>query len=820
MATTPAPSQTVFLPTGTAAGPFATGWNYNAAEDVAAYLELAGVRQPDLTQGVDFTVTGATPSVNGGSVTLDPSVVPEDEWAEGDRLVLYRRTVKRQSLQLPDTEGHKPQATERALDRLMRSAEEGADALADTLRTPVGEGGLTLHPAAARAGKLLAFDDSGKPSVDRSLAAFDADVAQAAEDRVAAAGSASAAASSAGSAAGYAEQTSADREQTGADRAAAALSALNAVLSSEVPIYRAVANAEAAEVPAVIKAVRTQFKAPNYALPATLTGGADYVRTSKAVIDAAGYPAAAYFRSGDRYMPDGTTHATNGGYWLIDTANLDVTKFGAVGDGVTLDDGAINAALQTAKAAGSGNVRAPRGAYLTSATCYVFAQVALILDQGATLKPNGDFDVVRLHAKGHFKGKVDASGVAGFSSALLLLDGADEASAATAFRLHTKTTFDFEGVLSAVATVGIHVHLKATTANARIMGVQGRAKVYGGEYGIKETITATDGSNFITSVDIAFEGSECRRVIDQNFGSGGMYHIDFHRWWGSAQPRTGTTVPMYNVGGQYSTYCLVPWDWNTVAGTAPYGVVIQAGARQSRMVLGIETAYLNVVTTDPTFVIENLLTGLTSSINTGLVRGPSTGNLIFDLPNTTGAQLFRMNGSNAVGISLNRHLELYGFSGNNATIRNFNAAAQSIDLINATGKLPIINAAAPASLTATGAAGQMGVTANSFYVCHATNAWRRYQADGYAAKGDVDATLAVDTDALNQAWKTTLTADRTVTLSTTGAVAGARFRISRPAGGAFNLNVGTGPLKALAAGTWCEVTYNGTAWELTAYGSL
>lgn len=33
-------------------------------------------------------------------------------------------------------------------------------------------------------------------------------------------------------------------------------------------------------------------------------------------------------------------------------------------------------------------------------------------------------------------------------------------------------------------------------------------------------------------------------------------------------------------------------------------------------------------------------------------------------------------------------------------------------------------------------------------------------------------------------------------------------------------SLGTGPLKALAAGQWCEVDYDGSAWVLTAFGSL
>jgi hypothetical protein len=73
-----------------------------------------------------------------------------------------------------------------------------------------------------------------------------------------------------------------------------------------------------------------------------------------------------------------------------------------------------------------------------------------------------------------------------------------------------------------------------------------------------------------------------------------------------------------------------------------------------------------------------------------------------------------------------------------------------------------------------------------------------------------------------QIWNTPLTADRTVTLSTTGAFAGATFRIVRTAAatGAFNLNIGSGPLKALTPGQWCDVTYDGSVWVVTAAGSL
>ncbi|MGL4297337.1 MAG: glycosyl hydrolase family 28-related protein [Aestuariivirga sp.] len=86
--------------------------------------------------------------------------------------------------------------------------------------------------------------------------------------------------------------------------------------------------------------------------------------------------------------------------------------------------------------------------------------------------------------------------------------------------------------------------------------------------------------------------------------------------------------------------------------------------------------------------------------------------------------------------------------------------------------------------------------------------------------GDASATLTWLQSATTNRWTSALTTDKTVTLSTTNAINGAKFRIIRTGGGAFNLNVGVGPLKALSTNQWCEVEYDGSAWVLTAFGSL
>jgi len=88
--------------------------------------------------------------------------------------------------------------------------------------------------------------------------------------------------------------------------------------------------------------------------------------------------------------------------------------------------------------------------------------------------------------------------------------------------------------------------------------------------------------------------------------------------------------------------------------------------------------------------------------------------------------------------------------------------------------------------------------------------------------GDNSSTLTVGNSLQTQLWKTNLTANRTVTLSTSGAINNAKFRIVRTGLGAFTLDVGG--LKTIPAATaaWVEVMYSTAfaAWQLVGYGTL
>lgn len=149
-------------------------------------------------------------------------------------------------------------------------------------------------------------------------------------------------------------------------------------------------------------------------------------------------------------------------------------------------------------------------------------------------------------------------------------------------------------------------------------------------------------------------------------------------------------------------------------------------------------------------------------------------------------------------------------------------------IVTTTPKLFIIKNSATGAFTITvKTSGGTGVVvapgSRDLLYCDGTNVVVPLPVNAVSAdKGDADATLTVGGETTS-VWATPITADRAVTLNTYGAKSGDRLRILRKASatGAFNLNVGTGPLKAMGtAGSFCDVEYDGSAWILTAYGVL
>lgn len=124
-------------------------------------------------------------------------------------------------------------------------------------------------------------------------------------------------------------------------------------------IFADVSTAQGATIAARNKRLRTQFYAT-----ANRIGGANYRRESLANLGS--YPALSYFRSTDRFMPDESTDDTNGGYWVLDEADVFAEMLGAVLDGVVDCTAAINAAVELQGIRGGGVVRLGAGTVLLS----------------------------------------------------------------------------------------------------------------------------------------------------------------------------------------------------------------------------------------------------------------------------------------------------------------------------------------------------------------------------------------------------------------------------------------------------------------------
>lgn len=125
---------------------------------------------------------------------------------------------------------------------------------------------------------------------------------------------------------------------TAANALSASLSAAQAIaiaagFAASSLLFNTFADAAAAEVPANVKGVITHgySAAGDY-------GHGRYVRVASAALALGG------FRSVDRFMPDGSTDAVNGGYWGLAEPEPRIEQFGGKGDNTTFNDAAWLAA--------------------------------------------------------------------------------------------------------------------------------------------------------------------------------------------------------------------------------------------------------------------------------------------------------------------------------------------------------------------------------------------------------------------------------------------------------------------------------------------
>lgn len=123
MTVAPTGTETVYVLIGTNVGPFATVWPYAGAADISVHI-VVGDQATLLSEGTDFTVTGATPLVNGGAVLLNAGLVPAGGWASSTNVCLSRASQTGQPAALGEAVGFSPKGYENALDFVDRQIQD------------------------------------------------------------------------------------------------------------------------------------------------------------------------------------------------------------------------------------------------------------------------------------------------------------------------------------------------------------------------------------------------------------------------------------------------------------------------------------------------------------------------------------------------------------------------------------------------------------------------------------------------------------------------------------------------------------------------
>lgn len=254
---------------------------------------------------------------------------------------------------------------------------------------------------------------------------------------------------------------------------------------------------------------------------------------------------------------------------------ISVEDFGAVCDGVVDDAAAIQDALDYAYSIGGAVVTA-NGSCKVSTDVLVKANVTFNFNK--LIPSTASNSVLRIYGGAIVKGTIDTSAFPAYSVEALIIDGAGEVNGSI-FRLHIKTIADVS--LIAGGVTGTAIYFKATTTNARIMGVQLNARIDGFKWGAYLEQTSADLSQFITSNYINIDSSNTLIAIEMVSSQANFYGIDGNNFIAKGQPTPGTTDPLYKLCGQDNIFDLLPWDWDAEVGTAPYAGVLEQFSRRN-----------------------------------------------------------------------------------------------------------------------------------------------------------------------------------------------------------------------------------------------
>lgn len=136
---------------------YATVWTFEEASQVVVAVDH-GSGFVELTRGVDYDLQPGDWLNAGADIVFRPGRRP----AAGARVARLRRSTIRQDEAFGDLQTFKPLQSERGYDRLTRMVQEERARGERALKVSPGEAGLDLPTVAARAGRLLAFNDDGE----------------------------------------------------------------------------------------------------------------------------------------------------------------------------------------------------------------------------------------------------------------------------------------------------------------------------------------------------------------------------------------------------------------------------------------------------------------------------------------------------------------------------------------------------------------------------------------------------------------------------------------------------------------------------------
>jgi hypothetical protein len=243
---------------------------------------------------------------------------------------------------------------------------------------------------------------------------------------------------------------------------------------------------------------------------------------------------------------------------------FNVKSYGAVGDGVTDDTDAIQAALDDAAVSG-GIVMVPAGTYaIGTPGLIVAASAQLVVAFGATLAPSGDWNVVDLNRGGtiELNGDIDFSALATFTKAGVIVEGDNN------WFTNTTTSDIIAGggrIIGNRQTSSAGVRLHADNGNF-ISFIRIRAKIEATYYGIhfNPENTLGSGTTYINGCNCVVNITAAVYAIYLE-GLASDEQCDGNRFEGQVQTHAATERIIY-CEGTNNLFELLVWDYR--AGTA------------------------------------------------------------------------------------------------------------------------------------------------------------------------------------------------------------------------------------------------------------